>query len=410
MTDIFISYKREEREQARQLAEALGAKGFSVWWDAEILPGEQYRAVTLEILENCSAALVIWSPRSTGSNWVLDEAQRALDRGVLVPVHLEPISAYPLGFGQVHAHNLVGWAGSADDAKFQPVLAAVQRLVGARPKPGPVAQTAQEAEAEIAFWRGVQDSRDPDDLQAYLDRYGEGLFAELARRKLAGLSESARAKPPRKRRRARTEAEAAPESELETEATHTAPTGIRSFADVEPVRDPPIGNNTYWPQPEPALRAGFSRWELAFIAVVVFVAGFALWPIGNVITSTQMFFAGDYTTMFSFAYAQNIYLMTPLLTGLAWGHDRVAAWCAAQPSAVVQRAPFIVLPALLVALAILAIVERNEWADRDAYILAAEKVHFYLWAATAWGAAAVARNWTPHFKRVLEQTPFIPKS
>src|SRR5262249_54443512 len=121
MTDVFISYKREEREKARLLAEALGQEGFSVWWDAEILPGEQYRAVTLEILQSCRAALVIWSQRSVSSGWVLDEAQRAMERGVLIPVMFERLDHYPLGFGQLHAHDLVGWKGDADAAPFQPV-------------------------------------------------------------------------------------------------------------------------------------------------------------------------------------------------------------------------------------------------------------------------------------------------
>jgi hypothetical protein len=58
----------------------------------------------------------------------LDEAQRALDRGVLVPVHLEKIGAYPLGFGQVHAHDLTAWDGDAEHAAFKPVVAAVRRL------------------------------------------------------------------------------------------------------------------------------------------------------------------------------------------------------------------------------------------------------------------------------------------
>jgi hypothetical protein len=408
MSDIFISYKREERDQARQLAEALGARGYSVWWDAEILPGEQYRAVTLEILENCAAALVIWSPRSTGSNWVLDEAQRALDRGVLVPVHLEPIRAYPLGFGQVHAHNLVGWSGSVDDAKFQPVLAAVERLVGHGGQRRPAPQTPQEAEAEVAFWRGVQDSRDPDDLQAYLDRYSEGLFADLARRKLAALHDTAKPKAPRKRRRAPTEAAAAFESEPAPEPEQqAAPSSIRSFAHM-PQTEQPIGNGV---APPPALlAAGFTRWELAFIALIVFVAGFAVWPIANVITGTQMFWGGDYTTMFSPAYLQNIYWMTPLLTALAWGYDRVAAWCTAQPSEAVRRAPLIVVPALLVILAVMAILERNKWGDQDAYILAAEKMHFYLWVAAAWGASVYSRAGAPHLKRLLEQTPLFRKS
>jgi hypothetical protein len=33
MSDIFISYKREEQPIARKLAYALEEEGWSVWWD-----------------------------------------------------------------------------------------------------------------------------------------------------------------------------------------------------------------------------------------------------------------------------------------------------------------------------------------------------------------------------------------
>ncbi len=84
MSDIFISYKREEREFAEQIVKALGEKGWPVWIDAEILPGEQYRQVTLKRLQTCKATIVIWTPASIESGWVLDEAQRAQHRGVLI--------------------------------------------------------------------------------------------------------------------------------------------------------------------------------------------------------------------------------------------------------------------------------------------------------------------------------------
>jgi hypothetical protein len=36
MSDIFISYKREEQYKARQLAIALEKQGWSVWWDPKL--------------------------------------------------------------------------------------------------------------------------------------------------------------------------------------------------------------------------------------------------------------------------------------------------------------------------------------------------------------------------------------
>ena len=40
MADVFISYAREDRAKAQQLAKVLEEKGWSVWWDPEISPGK----------------------------------------------------------------------------------------------------------------------------------------------------------------------------------------------------------------------------------------------------------------------------------------------------------------------------------------------------------------------------------
>jgi len=42
MADIFISYASEDRQRAGALAETLGARGWSVWWDREIPLGQSF--------------------------------------------------------------------------------------------------------------------------------------------------------------------------------------------------------------------------------------------------------------------------------------------------------------------------------------------------------------------------------
>jgi hypothetical protein len=48
MADIFISYKREDKEKAGMLADKLMASGWSVWWDHDLL-GVEYYDVVIEI-------------------------------------------------------------------------------------------------------------------------------------------------------------------------------------------------------------------------------------------------------------------------------------------------------------------------------------------------------------------------
>ena len=46
MTDIFLSYNREDQAHAKVFAEAFEAQGFSVWWDVGLKTGEAYDEVT----------------------------------------------------------------------------------------------------------------------------------------------------------------------------------------------------------------------------------------------------------------------------------------------------------------------------------------------------------------------------
>ena len=42
MSDVFISYSRDDKDHARALADVLSAQGWSVWWDQEILGGARF--------------------------------------------------------------------------------------------------------------------------------------------------------------------------------------------------------------------------------------------------------------------------------------------------------------------------------------------------------------------------------
>jgi hypothetical protein len=50
--------------------------------------------------------------------------------------------------------------------------------------------------AEIAFWESVRDSRNPAELQAYLQQYPNGVFRPLAEARLATLQQPVAAPPP----------------------------------------------------------------------------------------------------------------------------------------------------------------------------------------------------------------------
>jgi TIR domain len=70
MTDIFLSYNRDDQAVARQFAEAFEGQGFRVWWDSTLRAGEAYDEVTEAALRQAKAVVVLWSKKSVVSRWV----------------------------------------------------------------------------------------------------------------------------------------------------------------------------------------------------------------------------------------------------------------------------------------------------------------------------------------------------
>jgi hypothetical protein len=86
MSDIFISYAREDLTAAQRLAEALEGHGWSVWWDRRILPGKDFEKVIEAKLDASRCVVVIWSKAAVDSHFVRDEAAEGMRRNILVPV------------------------------------------------------------------------------------------------------------------------------------------------------------------------------------------------------------------------------------------------------------------------------------------------------------------------------------
>ena len=78
MADVFISYSKSRADLTQALAKELEDKGLSVWWDAEMIAGGSFRQQIQTELKECKAAIVIWTPQSVGSDYVLSEAAVAL--------------------------------------------------------------------------------------------------------------------------------------------------------------------------------------------------------------------------------------------------------------------------------------------------------------------------------------------
>jgi len=129
-TDVFVSYKAEDRARLRPLVAALEAEGFTVWWDTHIGGGVHWREDIQEHLDAAKCVIVVWSRRSVGieGDFVRDEANRARKRAAYLPVRLDPVEP-PLGFGEVQAVSLRGWKGDRGDPRFLAIAEAVRRRI-----------------------------------------------------------------------------------------------------------------------------------------------------------------------------------------------------------------------------------------------------------------------------------------
>ena len=82
MSDIFISYKTEDRARVAPLVAALREAGLDVWWDQDIPAGGGWRHTIAEQLDIAKLCVVAWSGESTGprGRFVLEEAERTAAR------------------------------------------------------------------------------------------------------------------------------------------------------------------------------------------------------------------------------------------------------------------------------------------------------------------------------------------
>ena len=210
--DIFISYASEDRREAAELAGFLTDRGYRVWWDRELVAGQDFHATIGRVLEECKVAIVIWTEISIKSRWVLGEAESAANAHKLVPVRIDslPPARLPVGFLSLHTvalgdrAELLGAIRSQMGAlartvsRREVILARIgralrqlrRRLTLGRVIAGVLALAAVGyLGLETVDWMNIRDSVNVDDFTSHLRRFPIGPFASSARAKLAGTAE-----------------------------------------------------------------------------------------------------------------------------------------------------------------------------------------------------------------------------
>lgn len=151
MSDVFISYAREDEPTAHVLATALESIGWSVWWDRRIPAGTEFSHVIEHELTNARSVIVLWSKQSIASRYVRDEAGAAERRSVLIPALIESVEP-PLGFRQTQTANLIGWTGDGPHPGFDKIVEAIERLTQTSAAHPPTFGPGLKRRRAIAGW------------------------------------------------------------------------------------------------------------------------------------------------------------------------------------------------------------------------------------------------------------------
>ncbi|MBL8531820.1 MAG: toll/interleukin-1 receptor domain-containing protein [Hyphomonadaceae bacterium] len=126
MVDVFISYKQEERERMRPLADVLRLLKVEVWFDERLSPDRPFTEEIVQVANSCRAQVVCWSPAAVKSVWVCGEAEVGRKRGTLIQTMIETCTLDP-PFNMLHAENISDWTGEPQHRGVQKILGAIGR-------------------------------------------------------------------------------------------------------------------------------------------------------------------------------------------------------------------------------------------------------------------------------------------
>lgn len=128
MSDVFISYKKEDRDRVRPVVEGLRQEGVDVWWDQDIEAGAPWDETISKKIEEARCVVVVWSSLSITAPWVKEEAGLGKARGILVPLRIHDVDP-PLGFGLIQTADLRLWKGDRSDRAWTDFLVTMRKVL-----------------------------------------------------------------------------------------------------------------------------------------------------------------------------------------------------------------------------------------------------------------------------------------
>ena len=142
MTHIFISYARENRAIAKNLATKLGEDGWDVFWDRRIEAGTEWNEEIQRALQDARCVIVLWSADFENSLWVAGEAANAFARDAYLPLRVDE-SEPPRLFRHVQAHSIAGWVENGAQEELDELKSILRSRIGDLPMYGNLERVAE---------------------------------------------------------------------------------------------------------------------------------------------------------------------------------------------------------------------------------------------------------------------------
>jgi adenylate cyclase len=197
MADVFVSYARSDKARVAPLVAAIEANGWTVWWDPEISPGQEFDRQIAQELRSATAVLVVWTRNSVESRWVRGEAREGAERGILIPIRFEHADL-PIDVRALHTTDFDDWKENPHSPQAQEVIRALgnmiarQRALQAATKnapSGPSAPAHGHGRPTICVLPFANMSGDPEQ-EYFSDGITEDIITDLS--KVSALSVTAR--------------------------------------------------------------------------------------------------------------------------------------------------------------------------------------------------------------------------
>lgn len=147
MTDLYLSYGTRERHWVSKLATRLDDAGYSVCWNSDVVPGQDFHESSAQALQAAKCVLSIWSETSVQDYWVLNDSESALSRNALLSLrHREVV--IPEALRTAPTTDLSAWDEASLEATLQPLLKLISRRC--EPSKPSLAEREQAAAAKEA--------------------------------------------------------------------------------------------------------------------------------------------------------------------------------------------------------------------------------------------------------------------